>query len=271
MSFYLYRGGPQTFVPGAPTLYSMIVHAGLTSGLHICLDAADPASYDGSSQTWTDRSGNSTDFFRGATSGSEATDPTFNGTSRVYTNGTYFSVDGGDYFRKAAANSTAINNLHKNNAAFTLLWFMRTPSSFAAAPGLFGTSAGATAKLGVDIIIQSDGTLQFGAERGVGGSGALLENSTLTLSTGTDYVLGLTVDEAATTGAWYYNGSTESFTSTYTSPSASNATHTAEIFAIGNGVLPMGSGGRLYGFAVWGGTALSTANIAAIDALWTRF
>jgi hypothetical protein len=250
------------------SLFGLITSAGHTSGLKVCLDAGALASY-ASGQTWLDQSASGNDFFVGATSGAEASDPTHNGTPGGLSAAEYWSFDGGDYFRYSTTNPTEFNNLHKDSAQFTVLWCLRTPSSFASGPGLFGTS-GTGNVLGIDIGFVPGGGLQFVVRRTTAGQ-ALLEQSTFTLGAGTDVLLALTVDEAAGTGAWYYGGSTEAFTSTYSSPETGAATRTAEIMTLGNAQFPMTSGGRLYGFALWEGVALSTTQIGDIDTLWTRF
>jgi hypothetical protein len=105
---------------GSPFLLDIIAELGLNTNLNLVLDAADLRSYDGSSQTWTDATGQGNNFFRGTTSGAEATDPTFVGTAGGPTEGTYFSFDGGDGFQQSAAH-TFPANWHKDNGAFTML------------------------------------------------------------------------------------------------------------------------------------------------------
>lgn len=124
------------------TLYGIIQELGLTSSLNLVLDVADTASYDGSSQTWTDATGNGFNFFRGTTSGATATDPTFNGTAGLPDETTYFSFDGGDLFKETAAHAFA-DNWHKNNGAFTVLAVMYV-INLSAVNRLFSNRAGST-------------------------------------------------------------------------------------------------------------------------------
>lgn len=82
---------PPFFAGGGTSLINTLSNLGLLTNLKLCLDAGDLNSYDGSSQTWKDLSGNGTDFYRGATSGSEASDPTFNPVGNGGTYQDYFS------------------------------------------------------------------------------------------------------------------------------------------------------------------------------------
>ncbi len=101
------------------TLLEMITDAGLLTNLAICLDAADAASYDGTSQTWFDVSGNNQNFYRGSGAGSQSSDPTFNGVAGNKSFNEYFSVDGGDFFQETANTHNFAESWHKDNAAFT--------------------------------------------------------------------------------------------------------------------------------------------------------
>ncbi len=100
------------------------------------LDAGLSASYNGTGQTWAnivtapaDGSGQTAyDFYRGATSGSEGSDRTFNGSAGANSANEYFSFDGGDYLTLVGFNTTFIHSMHKENAAFTWYGLLRTGS-----------------------------------------------------------------------------------------------------------------------------------------------
>lgn len=117
------------------TILEMITASGLTANLALCLDAGDINSYDGTSQTWTDVSGNTQNFFRGSTSAVEASDPTFNGVAGGKSENEYFSVDGGDYFKQTHS-LTFAETWHKNNAAFTFGFIMYAGAADIDAAGL---------------------------------------------------------------------------------------------------------------------------------------
>ncbi len=102
---------------------------GLTTNLKLCLDAGDPASYS-SGQKWLDRSGGGYDFHLGATSSSEASDPTFNGVAGRQSDAEYFSGDGGDYFTYDSNSETWMRDFHKAGA-ITALAVVYVPSDSA--------------------------------------------------------------------------------------------------------------------------------------------
>ena len=105
------------------SFYDVINALGLTGGLKLVLDAGDVSSYS-SGQSWLDLSGNGYDFYLGDTSSSESSDPTFNGTPGNLSTSEYFAFDGGDYFIYDSANETWMQNIHKDNAKFTIcIWF----------------------------------------------------------------------------------------------------------------------------------------------------
>src|SRR3989304_7183234 len=104
----------------SPYAVEVLRAAGYGSDLVLCLDPADPRSYSGD-QEWTDLSDQASSFYRGASVAAQGSDPRFNGD--VGAEGAYWSVDGGDYFRKVNANEDWINDLHKDNALFELYVF----------------------------------------------------------------------------------------------------------------------------------------------------
>jgi hypothetical protein len=242
-------------------LMGALTALGLTSGLKVCLDTGDGQSYS-SGQSWLDRSGNGYDFFLGATGSAAGDDPTFNGTPNKYSSGEYFAYDGGDFFRYDSANETWMQNLHKDNAKFSLiaLCFMVPASSQV----VFAT-ANLDTQIGVRYSYGTSGHNILVANGS--GSPALSQISVgLGATDNAWHMLGISIDEAVgASGAFHYrNGSTGTFTSTYTSPSASSATSTAEIGAAG-GVGPATSGSRIGALAMWEGvTPLTIAQMNAI-------
>lgn len=139
MPFYM----PPPRVSSNPLLYDAIKQLGLTANLKLCLDAGDAESYPGSGQTWFDRSGGGYDFYRGTTSGSDSTDPTFNGTAGMPVQGTKWTFDGGDGFKyDQATNETWMQNLGKAGGGATILWggYMGSASN----ADIIGTQTGTT-------------------------------------------------------------------------------------------------------------------------------
>jgi hypothetical protein len=254
------------FMFGVPNLIDTITSLGLTSGLKLCLDAGDAISYT-SGQTWADRSGNGYDFVRGTTSASQATDPTFNGSAGGKSSSEYWSFDGGDYFTLGQANPTWINNIHKNNAQFTLACWVYLGSSgtgvfcgdyIATGSPMFNWYASSLTKLSIAV---SDGS-----------SFVFDQTMSATISTGVWTFVAVTLNEAANTMTLQVDGTQETFACTYSGPSASNAGNILKIGADGDGAFPLVSGSRLHSFMAWEGTALSAAQILSLyDATKLRF
>jgi hypothetical protein len=93
---------PMLATPASPSarhdVKTCIALCGAQDGLQMILDAGSDSSYDGSSQTWTDDTGNGNDFWRGSSSSSQSIDPTFNGTVGRRSENEYFSSNGDDLF-----------------------------------------------------------------------------------------------------------------------------------------------------------------------------
>ena len=243
------------------TFYSIIQRQGLTSNLKLCLDAGDGSSYT-SGQSWLDRSGNGYDFFRGTTSSAQASDPTFNGSADGRSSSEYWSTDGGDFFRYDTTNETWMQNIHKNNAQFTFVfWFY--PISFGGTDNLMGNQSGSAANIGFRFRTNIFGILNFQVSNA---SVLACDISLGTLNAAAWNFIGFSLNEATgANGALInVNGSASTATSTYTSPNAGSATYTTEILAGGNSSGPWDSGTRIAGVIAWEGTTLTAAQLAAL-------
>lgn len=242
---------------------------GLGTNLQLCLDAGDAASYT-SGQSWLDLSGNGQDFFLGANGSATATDPTFTGTAGRLSSGEYFSHDGGDYFTYDTTNETWMENIHKDNATFTLLCAIYF--SNASNNALAGTAGGATAKNGFDWLLLSNGKVYFEVLSNSVDFSLAATNAVAT--NGAWNIVAISVNEAtgAGGGIFFANGKSDSFNSAYTSPTASNATHTMQIGAQGDGsLLIVPNGTRIAAFCGWS-RALTLAELNALfQALRGRF
>lgn len=242
------------------SLATIISRLGLTSGLKLVLDAGEAASYT-SGQSWLDLSGNGYDFFLGASNTPSTDDPTFNGTAGALTASEFWSFDGGDYFRYDSANEAWMGNIHKDNAKFTIIaWLYPNVGSNHV---VLGNNGGAvTSGVGFHFGLQSDDKLFMRVANG--GVGALGGTSTIGVTNAAWNFIGVTIDEAATTGAYQVNATQQAFTSTYTSPSAAAPSFTTEVGARGNASTPFPNGSRLAMVAAWEGVALSTAQMTSL-------
>jgi hypothetical protein len=213
---------PRRILPAAAPsayLYDIIKELGLTTNLNLCLDAADPRSYDGVSQTWTDIIGGN-NYFRGATSSSESTDPTFNGTAGNPGAGTYFSFDGGDHFNETSAQTFA-DNWHKNNGACSMVCVCWPKSSKAVQSGIWSNRGPLASSPG--IVWENNGSqkLTFRHSTADATSEAL---TTTAVMTGDSYnFAGSSWDEATTTLLSQINGTAESVAGTASTATAANA------------------------------------------------
>lgn len=250
--------------------YNILSGLGLTTNLETCLDAGSSASYT-SGQSWLDLTANGFDFFLGADGSATATDPTHNGTPGGLSSSEYFSFDGGDYFTYDSANEAWMENLHKDNAIFTIVFWLYLATT-TAEQGLIGTVGAGT---GFNIRCNSTNTIRFRV--GNAGSAVVDATSTLTITDATPTMFALTLNEAtgAGGGRFYKNDGTkvtETFTSTYSSPSAGAAETTMRLGVRGDIAGLLQSGARYYMFGAWEGTQLTEANLDSIyDATKGRF
>lgn len=219
--------------------------------LEMCFDAADVRSYPGSGQYWNDISGKGVNFTLGASSGAEASDPTFNGPAGELS--AYFQGDGGDYFRIDGGNTAFVNSLHKDNALFSFAcWYWLSDNTSANGP-MFGCSSGTTAQRGADFRWSTANDLVFNAQRGVSGSPSRSQAHGGTIPQGAWSFVAMSIDESigANGLSITINDDLRTFSSTYTGPTASDATYPIELCASGNGNVSMASGSRMACAAFW--------------------
>jgi hypothetical protein len=251
-------------MPTIRSILDIITGAGLTSGLKICLDAADVSSYSGSGDTFTDRSGNSNNFKRGQAAGSDSADPTFNGSAGGLSASEYFSFDGGDNLTVVGSNP--LQSFHKDNAKGTILFGIYPVQS-----GVFISVIGDnvfSVDLGFRIQIhQTAARLVFAT--GNGSANPIVSiSSAVAVPNSAWSIDGVSFDEAvgANGGFHFVNGTVELFNSTATSPSASNSP--GVLCVSGNEGATAANrflnGSRLAWVAVWEGVALTQAQVKAI-------
>lgn len=233
----------------------------LSANLLLCLDAGDGASYS-SGQVWSDTSGQATHFNRGSTSGAGADDPTFNGTPGGLSGSEFWSFDGADFFRKASANGTRIENIHKDNAIYTLAGWMYT--SNAETSFLMGNTQNASGNTGFNYAIT--GTGRSNLLRVTNGSGqALAATAVASFPAGLSWCFtAVSVNEGAALGTFATNGVIETFNPTYSSPSSGSAMAVLEIASRGNAGAPLNAAHRVAQVAMWEGRALTGDELLAI-------
>lgn len=238
---------------------------GLSSNLKLCLDAGDSASYT-SGTKWLDTSGNGYDF--------DITGATFTGTAGGLSRGEYWALDGGDFFTYDSANEAWMENIHKDNAKFTILVWAYISSSGVtrALIGDTGTN-NQGASTGFYLTVTSLDDLWLVVHRSNASQTLLIDDDTAP-AVGAWSLFGVSLDEAAGTALLQQNSSFSSETGTYSSPSASGASQTLQIAARGAGASPsiMPNGDRMGGVMAWEGVALTQAQMTAVfNATRSRF
>lgn len=251
------------FMPRAD-LRTVLRKLGQMSSILQIYDAGDDASYS-TGQTWTDLSGNGIDLYRGSGSGSDAADPTFNGTAGRRSSSEYWSFDGVDYFTLTAANPARIENMHKNNATFTMLCWAN-PVNTTTNQSVFGNTQN-VGNTGVHFVI-ANGGFCIARVMNAGSQELVAQNSgTPSYVAGAWQMFFWTMNEATGFGeiGWFGAAShSTSFTSTIPSPAAGGASFTTQICARGNAGTPFSSGSFFNCFASWEGRALTLDELRAI-------
>lgn len=238
----------------------------LTSGLQLCLDAGDAASLPASATSWLDLSGNGFDFFLGTDATAQATDPSINGTAGQLAAGNYLGFDGGDYLTYDAANETWMNSLHKDNALFTLLFWVYFGTAPAAGVNRIFGNCGATpsAANGIRFLIDNpSGSVLFQVFKTDASLAENVNSGATTVTGGAWYQIAISVDEAADSGFFGINGTAVTFSAAYTTPAAGDATFTTQIGAGGNNNSPLSANSRMAMAAAWSGRALSQGEVSA--------
>jgi len=249
-------------------LKEIIDALGLGDGLACCYDFGESDCYSGSGQTVTDLSGNGLTLNLGATSGAEASDPTFNGVAGALSENEYFSFDGGDYFTLASANPTDINDLHKNNADL-MLFAIDQIGALSTSQRMFGTNAGSTSNIGVEWGFGGTNSHIFSCTNGTGSYARDSSSSgTGIAATGVWNHHAWYVDEAANSRYGIRNFSSASGASSYTAPSAAAATYAFNLGADGNGHKPLTNGSKLAMFALWStGNGINRSRLLSLIAM----
>lgn len=255
-------------------LLSIIQSLSLTTNLQLCLDAGDSASYSGSGQTWNDRSGGGYNFYRGADGSAGGTDPTFNGTPGALSSSNYWSYNGSQYFTLAQSNPAWVNNIHKAGAVYTIAqWvYLNGISSLSQNFACIGDSQVSPTEDGIGFLFASSIVTLLKMNLYLGST--IYNKDTTTSSTNNTWnFIAVSVNISTGVVTFNLNGTAETYTSqTYQSPFSVSASATLQIGAAGNGTFPEHSGNRVAEVAMWGGTALSSANLISLyNATRARF
>lgn len=258
-------------VSGFDSLTTILGSLGLTSNLKLCLDSGDVASYSGTGQSWLDTSGNGYDFFRGATSSATTDDPTFNGTAGNLTANEFWGFDGGDFFQYDTVNESWMENIHKDNAQATIIYWGYWPAPVGVSSAVCGTRGVSTAHTGF-IFQRNAGTTLIYVVNNAGAS-VLNIGMAATMIDDAWQFTAVSIDEAvgANGAILQLNSTQELFTSTYASPSAGAASFPLRIGDRGNSDSILLNGSKTGMFAAWD-RALTAAELQQVyEATRSRF
>lgn len=227
---------------------------GMRENLQCVLDAGDAASAPSSATSWLDLSGNGQDFFLGTTGGADANDPSsFQGQVGRCSINEYWSMSNvdPDCFRYDSANETWMENIHKDNAKFTIVLIPRFNAGGGGANGGYcGTRGAAAGRTGFHISHDASNFVNFQVTNA--GTSVISVTSTRAVLTANRFTfVAVSVDEASGTGIMQVNDLQQDFTSTYSSPAAGAASSTMELCTRGNLNTPEGNGDGMAGFFAW--------------------
>ncbi|WP_421849896.1 LamG-like jellyroll fold domain-containing protein [Oricola sp.] len=255
---------------GNQNLYEVLQSLGLTTNLEMCVDFGVSDCYPGSGQTVSDLSGNGEDFWRGRYSTSESADPIFNGTAGDLSDGEYFEWDRTSSpwqcLELKSGTPAWVDNLHKNNAAWTALAWVYPHSSASGSRCVMGVGlAGDSTHRGVMFRMDPSNFLRLTVARGTSGSWAKTETSTLAITENAWQLVAISLDEAAGASGSFFqinDDAEDTFNGSYSSPSSSGASHALQLGA-DDQEYAMDNGDRMAAAAILS-TALTSANIDAI-------
>lgn len=261
-------------IPTTNTMINTLQSLGLTSGLQTCLDASDKNSYDGTSQTWVDTSGNANNFFRGWTGSAASDDPTFHGTAGNQSANEYFSFDGNDGFHQTGAQTFA-TSWHKDNATFTICGWFWMPAGASAPFALFSDDAAVASAVGITLntaAASTTGRQRINLDNGSAGQGFSPAASNYVLE-GQWVFSAFSFSEGSGASFVQFNATQRALTSdTYSSPSSAAPSGSNVIAGFTNASLNgfdpancPAAGARLASVVAWS-TALSSSQLAGLFA-----
>ncbi len=227
------------------------------------VDATCANSYSGSGTSWKNINATPADSSsQSAYDFTTESSPTFTGTAG--SSSAYWLMNGSNYFQLSGSLTTAIKNMTKTTGgqAVTVIMALGTPSSLGGGNfSIMGDIGDASTGTGFRTLVTAGaGTIFFYLLNGSGHNSNLGVN----LSTSTDYLVALTVDDTGGTLGLAVNAN--SFTSK-TLPSATNTNNPDGVFEIGGsgigavGAVPNNT--KIYGFYMFN-AVLSNSNLASV-------
>lgn len=225
----------------------------IVSGCVFDLDATLTASYDGTSQRWSNlitapadgAAQSAYNVTRGAAISASTDDPTFVGTAGDAA--AYFNLDGGDFFQLEGSNTTFLNSLHRTDITqpFTLGYVVRTSSTTATAGICTSRAVTSNSGQGVATVIVN------GAWSAIGMSGDTAvvvgyDNPPPSYSNATNFLIIVSYDPATTTLRSWANGTLVSSSFTKNTSVTNPPDAKMRIGAYNNGAFNSSNGSRYY-------------------------
>lgn len=209
-------------------LYDVVDRLGYLAHCRFLLDAADKRCTSTSGQ-WVNLGSETQTIYKGTSTGGDAAEPTFNGTSDGKSANEYFSFDGGDYFRFSSTN-TWMQTWHKANAQYSIVFLFYGTGSATLATFLSTKNTAITANgIGVSMYtgLSGENIIIFTSN----GSGVVNTTaSTATCTANSWNFIGVSMNFAANAQIIQINNSVETFSGSMTSPTSSNYANAPCIF-----------------------------------------
>lgn len=257
-------GGPAS-IRARLGAYQTAQLCGLMSGLKVCVDAGDSASYSGSGQLWTNLAASEPQFDFGLDGTVEAVDPSFVGTAGRRSSGEYMQFTYADnevFTPNGTPDGSWSDAFHHDGATFTSICY-----------GYY-TSTGQNQRIWSDnfsgaecaffYTANSNRSLQFDALN-AGGSDAFSAGSALLVNDSAWNCMGLSGDEPNGNWNWLLNLAIETDTGvTYSSP---GSLPSSGAFCLGRDATSgslRGWGGRMAWVLIWT-VALSAPALLAFN------
>lgn len=248
----------------AKGLFSMIQEAGLSTNCVLALDAGDISSYAGSgAQQWTDLSGSGHHYNRGSTSGVDATDPTLAGTAGALDETNYWSTFAGSPpFSIVSGPTTFDDAWAQSGGKFTIACVLYLSS--AGFRGICGNTTGANPAGNGGLMVSTIGAGNASLRLTTATfASANIITSSANFTTNVVQFAAVSFDQGAGTCVLQLNSTQES-TSGLTGNDSGAPPQNFQIANTGAGANQFSASDRMYAFAAWSGTALSTSQLTSL-------
>lgn len=250
---------------GGPRLMTYIQKNSLTTNLNVVLDAGDRRSAQSATeQIWYDVSGNSNNYYRGASAAAGAGDPDLAGGVGVFGSTYYYCPDSATFleFFTAVGTPSFADGWHKNGGAFTIMCIFMPVASATTNRTLFNNAGGTSGNYGIHFYLGTDLRPNLLYTWGSSGNMANQSHSTAVTQNVWNYVA-ISYNEATTTAFTRINGTTTANLTTIASVATANPDGTNALGRDTAGTSSYLLNDRIAAYAMWS-RALSGAELASL-------